>query len=127
MSSTLLRFAVFAVGGRAGVATDVTCREPLRASNGYLVGSADTGTSSPRMTAHTRGSFLQGEKSVAADLLELASLPLSTRASSAAPRITPIMAATMLRPRCSRSTWTLRRPLCAQSDSLLGVNLLDFA
>ena len=34
MISTLLRFAVFAVGGRVGVATDVTWRDPLRACRG---------------------------------------------------------------------------------------------
>ncbi len=124
MSSTLLRFAVFAVGGRAGVATDVTCREPLQASTESRVGSADAGTKPLKTRCPSTGVISAGEKSVAADLLELASLPLSTRASSTVPRIAPIMAAPMLRPRCSRSTWTLPRPSYAQSRPVSSVKLL---
>ena len=91
MSSTLLRFAVFAVGGRAGVATDVTCREPLRAE-----GTLSATRRRARCRRHQRpeqGFFSARDKYVAADLLELASRPLNTRASSTVPRIAPIMTA----------------------------------
>ena len=73
------------------------------------------------------GVISAGENSVAADLLELASLPLSTRASSTVPRMAPIMAALMLRPRCLRSTRTPQRPSNWQFERLSGVKLLDSA